>query len=222
MSRDYEISPRNRVRQLKEKARYDRDTVHGILDAGLIAHVAFCQDGAPVIVPMIHARRGETLFLHGARKARVLRLLETGSPVSLNVTLVDGLVAARSAFNSSMQYRSATVFGTPRLVDDEADKIEAMRLISERLMPGRWDELRAPHEREVKMTGVIAVEIETASAKVSAGPPNDEAEDYALPVWAGVVPVAQTYGTPVADPALEPVLDVSPSIARLAGRNVGG
>lgn len=222
MSRDYEISPRNRVRQLKEKARYDRDAVHGILDAGLIAHVAFCQDGAPVIVPMIHARRSETLFLHGARKSRVVRLLEAGSPVSLNVTLVDGLVAARSAFNSSMQYRSATVFGTPRLVDDEAEKIEAMRLISERLMPGRWDELRAPHEREVKMTGVIAVEIETASAKISAGPPDDEPGDYALPVWAGVVPLAQTFGTPVADPALEPLIELSPSIARLAGRTVGG
>ncbi|WP_405237973.1 pyridoxamine 5'-phosphate oxidase family protein [Lentisalinibacter orientalis] len=213
---DYEIGDRNRVRQVREAARYDRATVHAILDAGLSAHVAFCEQGRPVIVPMIYARDGETLYLHGARKARIVRLLEGGAEATLNVTLIDGIVAARSAFNSSVNYRSVTVFGRPWLVADEAEKIEAMRLISEHLMPGRWDELRPPHDREVKMTGVIALPIESASAKVTAGPPEDEDEDYALPVWAGVVPVEQVLGAPEADPELAPDTPVSPALLRLA------
>ena len=213
---DYEIGERNRVRQIRDAARYDRATVHAILDAGLAAHVAFCDADRPVIVPMIYARHGETLYLHGARKARVVRLLEGGAEATLNVTLIDGIVAARSAFNSSVNYRSVTVFGHPWLVQDEAEKIEAMRLISEHLMPGRWDELRPPHDREVKMTGVIALPIESASAKVTAGPPEDEEDDYALPVWAGVVPVEQRLGSPVADPALPSSTPRSPVLERLA------
>jgi len=219
--REYPIGDRNRVRQVREAARYDRATVHAILDAGLSAHVAFCQQGRPVIVPMIYARDGETLYLHGARKARIVRLLEGGAEATLNVTLIDGIVAARSAFNSSVNYRSVTVFGRPRLVEGEAEKIEAMRLISEHLMPGRWDELRPPHDREVKMTGVIALPIESASAKVTAGPPEDEDEDYALSVWAGVVPVEQVLGTPVADPVLADATPVSPSLAAMVGRAQG-
>lgn len=213
---DYDIGDRNRVRQVREAACYDRATVHAILDAGLSAHVAFCEQGRPVIVPMIYARDGETLYLHGARKARIVRLLEGGAEATLNVTLIDGIVAARSAFNSSVNYRSVTVFGRPRLVEDEAEKIEAMRLISEHLMPGRWDELRPPHDREVKMTGVIALPIESASAKVTAGPPEDEDEDYALPVWAGVVPVEQVLGAPEGDPELAPGTPVSSALLRLA------
>jgi nitroimidazol reductase NimA-like FMN-containing flavoprotein (pyridoxamine 5'-phosphate oxidase superfamily) len=185
----FEQVSENRVRQLREKADYDRSTVFGILDAALVAHVALVQDGRPVVVPMIYGRDGDTLYLHGARKARVIRMLESTPRACLNVTLVDGIVLARSAFNSSMNYRSVTVFGTPRLVDDEAGKLHAMRVISEHLMPGRWDELREPHDREVKMTGVIALDIESASAKVSAGMPDDEDDDYAIPVWAGVLPL---------------------------------
>ncbi len=218
---EYDIGDRNRVRQLRAAARYDRATVHAILDAGLSAHVAFCDQGRPAIVPMIYARDGETLYLHGARKARIVRLLEGGAEATLNVTLIDGIVAARSAFNSSVNYRSVTVFGRPWLVEEETEKIEAMRLISEHLMPGRWDELRPPHDREVKMTGVIALPIESASAKVTAGPPEDEDEDYALSVWAGVVPVEQVLGTPVADPVLADATPVSPSLAAMVGRAQG-
>jgi len=218
---DYGVDERNRVRQIREAALYDRATVHAILDAGLCAHVAFCEEGRPVVVPMIYARDGETLYLHGARKARVVRLLEAGAEATLNVTLIDGIVAARSAFNSSVNYRSVTVFGRPWLVEDEAHKIEAMRLISEHLMPGRWDELRPPHDREVKMTGVIALPIESASAKVTAGPPEDEDEDYALPVWAGVLPVEQVFGAPAGCPLLPAGTPVAPSIAMLASRPPG-
>jgi len=190
----YPVTKQNKVRQLKEKARYDRDTVHRIIDAGLVAHVAFIQDGAPVVVPMIYGREGETIYLHGARKARVIRLLEETERACLNVTLLDAIVLARSSFNSSMNYRSATVFGRPRLLESEEEKLHAMRIVSEHMMPGRWDELRAPHDREVKMTGVIAMEIESGSAKVSAKMPDDDPEDYDIPVWAGILPLASSTG----------------------------
>jgi hypothetical protein len=190
----YPITKQNKVRQLDEKARYDRETVHMLLDAGLVAHVAFVQDGQPVVVPMIYGREGETVFLHGARKARVVRLLEQTERACLNVTLLDALVLARSSFNSSMNYRSVTVFGRPRLLESDEGKLHAMRVISEHTMPGRWDELRAPHDREVKMTGVIALEIESGSAKVSAKMPDDDPEDYDIPVWAGILPLTTTTG----------------------------
>lgn len=217
MSDDYKVKKQNKVRQLKEKAQYDRDTVHRVLDACLMAHVAFVQEGKPVVVPMICARNGETLYLHGARKARVIKLLEQTDQVCLNATLLDGLVLARSAFNSSMQYRSVTVFGTPTLVEGRQEKLDAMRCISEHLMPGRWDELREPLEREIKMTGVIEVEIESASAKISAGPPKDEPEDYDIPIWAGVLPLTQTLGAIVSDDQLQP--GVQPSAVVLAMQN---
>ena len=189
MSSDYPISRTNKVRQLREKASYDRGTVHGILDSALVASVAFVQDDGPIVVPMIYGREEETIYLHGARKARVIRLLEHTGRACMNVTHVDGLVLARSAFNSSMNYRSATVFGRPSLVEDTDEKIHAMRVISDHIMPGRWDELRAPLEREVKMTGVIALDIESASAKISAKMPADEEDDYNIPVWAGILPL---------------------------------
>jgi len=189
MTDAYTIDKRNKVRQIREYANYDKDVVHAVLDAGLVAAVGFVQDGAPVIVPMIYGREGETIFLHGARKARVIRLLEQTEQACVNVTLLDGIVFARSAFNSSMNYRSATVFGTPSLIEDDAGKLHAMRIISENTMPGRWDELREPLQREVKMTGVIALQIDSASAKVAAGMPDDEDEDYDIPIWAGVLPL---------------------------------
>jgi nitroimidazol reductase NimA-like FMN-containing flavoprotein (pyridoxamine 5'-phosphate oxidase superfamily) len=194
MSKKYEVEKLNKVRQLRDKANYDVDTVHKILDAAWLAHVAFVENGSAVVVPMMYGREGETLYLHGARKARVIKMLEKNERVSLNVTLLDALVLARSAFNSSANYRSVTIFGTPRLIDEREAKLQAMKVISEQAMPGRWDELREPLEREIKMTGVIALEIERASAKVSDKPfPEDEEEDYDIPVWAGILPLQSTY-----------------------------
>jgi hypothetical protein len=210
----YPVTKQNKVRQLNEKARYDRETVHQLVDAGLVAHVAFIQDGAPVVVPMIYGREGETIYLHGARKARVIRLLEETERACLNVTLLDAIVLARSSFNSSMNYRSVTIFGRPRILESEGEKLHAMRVISEHTMPGRWNELRAPHDREVKMTGVIALEIEAASAKVSAKMPDDDPEDYDIPVWAGILPLTSSTGELQADGRL---LDgVQPSAAVLS------
>lgn len=214
MTTTYPVTKQNKVRQLNEKARYDRETVHQLVDAGLVAHVAFIQDGAPVVVPMIYGREGETIYLHGARKARVIRLLEETGRACLNVTLLDAIVLARSSFNSSMNYRSVTIFGRPRILESEDEKLHAMRVISEHTMPGRWNELRAPHDREVKMTGVIALEIEAASAKVSAKMPDDDPEDYDIPVWAGILPLTSSTGELQADGRL---LDgVQPSAAVLS------
>ncbi len=194
MTTEYGVSKQNKVRQLREKAVYDKETVHAILDAGILAHVAFVQGGAPVVVPMLYGRDGETVYLHGARKARVIRMLEETDQASMNVTLLDALVLARSAFNSSMNYRSVTVFGKPTFIDERDAKLHAMHVISEHMMPGRWDDLRDPHEKEIKMTGVISLSIDAASAKVADKPfPEDEEDDYAIPVWAGILPMKSAY-----------------------------
>lgn len=202
MGKEYDVSKQNKVRQLRKKAAYDKETVHKILDSALLASVGFVQDGQPVVVPMLYGREGEVVFLHGARKARVIRLLESTTTACMNVTHVDALVYARSAFNSSMNYRSATVFGSPRLVDDRDEKLHALRVITECTMPGRWDELREPLENEVKMTGIIALDIESASAKISTGMPDDEDADYEIPIWAGILPLKSAFTTIESDDRL--------------------
>ena len=218
MSNNYAIDTQNKVRQLRDKAAYDKETVHAILDAGLLAHVAFVQDGQPVVVPMLYGRLDETVFLHGARKARIIRLLEGTGTACMNVTLVDGLVYARSAFNSSMNYRSVTLFGSARLIDDDAEKRAALRVITECTMPGRWDELREPLEKEVRMTGVIALDIESASAKVSTGMPEDEDEDYSIPVWAGVLPLRAQFANLQTDDRVLDGIEASDVVLAMEGR----
>ncbi len=220
MSTDYSVTKQNKIRQLREKAAYDNATVHSILDAALVAHVGFVESGRPIIVPMIYGREQSTIYLHGARKARVIRLLEHNGRACLNVTLVDGLVFARSAFNSSMNYRSVTVFGKPGLVADRDDKLRALRVISERTMPGRWDELREPLLREIEMTGVIALDIESASAKVSTGMPVDEDEDYEIPIWAGVLPVETRLTALVSDERVPQGVEPSAVVRALQGKTL--
>ena len=194
MTTEYDISKQNKVRQLREKAVYDKEAVRTILDAGILAHVAFVQGGAPVVVPMLYAREEEIIYLHGARKARVIRMLEETEQACMNVTLLDALVLARSAFNSSMNYRSVTIFGKPTLVEERDAKLHAMHVISEHTMPGRWNDLRDPLDKEVKMTGVISLSIDAASAKIANDPvPEDEEDDYAIPVWAGILPMKSAY-----------------------------
>jgi hypothetical protein len=209
VSKDYAVSKQNKVRQLREKATYDQDAVHNILDSALLASVGFVQDGQPVVVPMLYGREGETVYLHGARKARVIRLLESTTTACLNVTHVDALVYARSVFNSSMNYRSVTVFGTPRLIEGRDEKLHALKVIADSTMPGRWDEVRESHDKEIKMTGVIALEIESASAKVSTGMPEDEDEDYDIPIWAGILPLESRFQTALSDDRL--IDDAQPS-----------
>ena len=218
MTGTYKVGRDNKARQLRGKANYDKATVHAILDAALVAQVGFIQDGAPVVVPMIFGREDETIYLHGARKARVIRLLEQTDRACVNVTLIDGIVYARSAFNSSMNYRSVTVFGHPRLVDGNNEKLHAMRVISEHTMPGRWDELRDPLEREIKKTGVIALSIDSASAKISSGMPDDEDEDYDIPIWAGILPLKSTLTTLQTDDRVLDGMEPSAVVRAMQGK----
>lgn len=220
MTDAYAIDKKNKVRQLRDYALYDKHAVHGVLDAGLVASVSFVQDGAPIVVPMIYGRENEIIFLHGARKARIIRLLKQTEQACINVTLLDGIVFARSAFNSSLNYRSATVFGTPKLLQDDSEKLHAMRVISESTMPGRWDELREPLQREVKMTGVIALQIESASAKVSSGMPDDEDEDYEIPIWAGVLPIESMLTTLQSDDRLLEGVEASEVVRALQNKTL--
>ena len=220
MSKEYEVSKRNKVRQLREKAAYDKETVHKILDSALLASVGFVQDGQPVVVPMLYGREGEVVFLHGARKARVIRLLESTTTACMNVTHVDALVFARSAFNSSMNYRSATIYGSPRLVDDPDEKLHALRVITECTMPGRWDELREPLENEVKKTGIIALDIESASAKISSGMPDDEDADYEIPIWAGILPLKSAFTTLESDDRLIECVAASDVVRAMEGQSL--
>ena len=217
---DYEVTRRNRLRQIREYARYDTDAVHEVLDAGLVGHVGFVEEGQPFVIPMLYAREGGVLYLHGARKARIVKHLSSGAPLCLNVTLLDGIVAARSAFNSSMNYRSAVVFGSGRMLEEENEILHALEMISEHVFPGRWQELRAPSEREIAMTGVVAVTIESASAKVADDPPEDDEQDYATRVWAGVVPISTTLGEPLDDGRVQDGVAMSRSVAALKGKRL--
>jgi hypothetical protein len=195
-------SPRTQVRRLPERGAYDRDLINSILDEALICHVGFVHDDAPVVIPTIHARIGETLYLHGSPASRMLRSMRSGDEISVNVTLLDGLVIARAAFHNSMNYRSVVVFGSPRIVTDVAEKQSALEAITDHVIPGRWAESRPMTEKEFKGTLVVAIPLDEVSAKTRFGGPGDDDEDYDLPIWAGVLPLTMTPGEPVADPLL--------------------
>jgi nitroimidazol reductase NimA-like FMN-containing flavoprotein (pyridoxamine 5'-phosphate oxidase superfamily) len=196
---------RTRVRRVPKRASYDRATVEAILDEGLICHLAFAHDDHPFCIPTIHARVGDTIYVHGSAAARWTRSLGGGcAPACLTVTHVDGIVLARSAFHHSMNFRSAMVVGPLRAVEFPDEKMEALHAFTERLMPGRWAEVRRPNRKELKATSVLAMRLEEASAKVRTGPPVDDEEDYGLGVWAGVLPVSTVIGEPEDDPRLAP------------------
>jgi len=195
----YTPTQRTKVRRLSKRAVYDKAQVHAILDEGFLCHVGFTQDSHPFVIPTLYARSGETLYMHGSGASRMLKTLAQGVDVCVTVTLVDAYVLARSAFHHSMNYRSVTVLGRARLVADEAEKMEALRVITDHIVPGRWDEVRGPNELEMKQTVVLALPLEEVAAKVRVGPPADDEEDYTLPVWAGIVPIHTQLGEAVVD-----------------------
>lgn len=202
---------RTRVRRLPEKAVTQREALHAVLDAGLVAHVAVVDDGQPYVVPVAYARRDDTVLFHGSTGSRLFRLLQEGQPTCLTVTLLDGLVLARSAFESSMNYRSAMVLGVARRLEGD-DELDALRTISEHLLPGRWDEVRLPSRKERAATMTLALDLTEASVKISAGGPADAEDDLAdaelMRLWAGRVPLRESFGDAVADdltPAGTPV-----------------
>ncbi len=200
---EFAQTERTQVKRLPKRGHYDRETVHKILDEAFVCHVGFVVDGQPFVIPTNFGRVGDTLYLHGSAASRMLRTLSAGIPVCVTVTLVDGLVLARSAFHHSVNYRSVVILGTAKLVDDPAEKMEALRLFTEHIMKGRWDEIRWPNEQEMKGTTVLALPLEEVSAKVRTGGPVDDEEDYSLPVWAGVLPMQTVTNAPIPDTRLK-------------------
>lgn len=193
---------RTQVRRLPKRGLYDRDAVYRILDEGMICHIGFVVDGKPVVIPTGYGRRGDTLYVHGSPASRMFRALGKGCDVCVTVTLIDGLVLARSAFHHSMNYRSVVVFGKAAVLDDPAAKMDALEVFMEHVTPGRWQDVRKPSEKELQATTVLAIPLAEVSAKVRTGPPIDDEEDYTLPVWAGVVPLELQPHAPRADDRL--------------------
>jgi uncharacterized protein len=193
---------RTKLKRLAKRGHFDRETVYAILDEGFICHVGFAVDDKPVVIPTGYARVEDKLYIHGSQASRMLRTLADGVDVCVTVTLLDGLVLARSAFHHSMNYRSVVVFGRATLVDDPEEKMAALVGLSEHIIRGRWKDVRQPTDVEMKLTTVLSLSLEEASAKIRTGPPLDNEEDYSLPIWAGVVPLKLTAGEPINDPRL--------------------
>ncbi len=211
--------PTARTRVVREAQRgvYDRDAAYKILDEGFICHVGFVSDGQPFVIPTSYGRSGNNLYLHGSAASRMLRHLEQSLPVCVTVTLLDGLVLARAIFNHSMNYRSVVILGNAVPVEDPKEKLEALRALSDHILPGRWKDSRQPNERELKATSVLRLPINEFSAKVRQGPPIDDEEDYAFPAWAGVIPLETVAETPINDPRLDATVEV-PEYARRYSR----
>ena len=190
---------RTQVKRLPKRGTYDREAVYNILDTAFVCHVGFSVDGQPFVIPTNYGRSGDTLYLHGSAASRMLNTLSAGVPVCVTVTNVDGLVLARSAFHHSVNYRSVVILGKAQLVEDPAEKMEALRIFTEHVMKGRWNDVRIPTEQELKATTVLSLPLEEVSAKVRTGGPIDDEPDYALPVWAGVLPLETVAKTPLPD-----------------------
>jgi nitroimidazol reductase NimA-like FMN-containing flavoprotein (pyridoxamine 5'-phosphate oxidase superfamily) len=203
---------RTTLKRLPKRAVYDRALVYEILDEGFVCHVSFISDGRPVVIPTGYARIDDHLYIHGSQVSRMLRTLAQGVDVCVAITLIDGLVLARSAFHHSMNYRSVVIFGRASLVEDQTAKLAALRAFSEHVISGRWDEVRGPSDQELKATTVLSLPLIEVSAKVRTGPPLDDEEDYNLTVWAGVIPLRMIAQEPVSDPRLPPQVDL-PSYA---------
>lgn len=219
MSQTQMPTPRTRLVREAERGVYDRETAYRVLDEGFLCHVGFVADGQPFVIPTSYGRKDDRLYIHGSAASRMLRQMKEGVPVCVTVTLLDGLVLARSIFNHSMNYRSVVILGKATPVDDPLEKVEALRLLSEHIIPGRWADARQPNARELKATLVMRVPIEEFSAKVRSGPPIDDEDDYSFPTWAGVVPLETVSRPPINDPRLDPQYEAPPYAARYVRAN---
>jgi nitroimidazol reductase NimA-like FMN-containing flavoprotein (pyridoxamine 5'-phosphate oxidase superfamily) len=196
---EFAKTDQNRIKRLPKRGHYDRETIYQILDEALICHVGFVENNQPYVIPINFARIGDTIVMHGAKASRLLKHIEAGHPICVEVTLVDGLVLARSIFHHSVNYRSVVLFGTGRTIKEDQEKLMALEAITEHLIPGRWREARLPNHKEMNITSVVSIKIDQASAKVRSGPPGDDEADYALPIWAGVLPLQEMSLSPVRD-----------------------
>jgi uncharacterized protein len=215
-------SQRTKVRRVPARAVYDRASVEAILDEGLVAHLAFAIEGQPYVIPTLHARCGSVLYVHGSAASRAIGALAAGAPTCLTVTLLDGIVLARSAFHHSVNYRSVVVLGAARPVEGPAERLKALEAFTERLVPGRWAEVRPPSPKELKGTRVLALSLEECSAKVRTGPPVDDEEDLALDVWAGVIPLRTAADPPEPAPGLASAIAPSAAVRRWTVRGRAG
>ena len=199
---------------MPKRGHYDRPTVHAIIDEALVCHVAFAIDGVPTVIPTLHARRDDTLLLHGAKTSRLLQHVGAGNPVSVAMTLIDGIVLARSVFHHSMNYRSVVLHGSGTMLTTDEEKLAALEAFAEHIARGRWADARRPTKKELKATSVVAIPIDLAAAKIRTGPPLDDDEDYALPIWAGVLPLTLKAGAAIPDPRLNRGVDVPAYLRR--------
>jgi nitroimidazol reductase NimA-like FMN-containing flavoprotein (pyridoxamine 5'-phosphate oxidase superfamily) len=206
---------KTKVKRRPDRGHYDKESVYRILDRDFICQVGFVYDGYPVVIPTIYGREGNSIYFHGANVSRMLQTLEKGVPVSVNVTLTDALVLARSAFHHSLNYESVTLFGTAQLVEGEDEKMEALKVISDQVLKERWAEVRLPNEKELNVTKVLKLEINEASAKIRAEGVGDDKPDYDLDIWAGVVPIHRTYGTAIPDDLLKPGIETASSVKKI-------
>ncbi len=215
---------RTRVKRIPQRGRYDRQTIYGILDEALVCHVGFVVDGSPVVIPMVLARDGDRIIIHGSTASRLIRTLsqDGGVDVSVAVTLLDGLVVSRAALDNSMNYRSVVLFGRAFPISDLREKVSALEAVVEHVIPGRWQEARRPNEQELKATTVLALPIEEASAKVRTGPPKDDEDDHVLPIWAGEIPLRLASLPPVSDPQLGDDIPIPRSVRGFREQRVRG
>ncbi|HWG60839.1 MAG TPA: pyridoxamine 5'-phosphate oxidase family protein [Streptosporangiaceae bacterium] len=218
---DLSVTPRTRLGRHRERGKSERTDLHSVLDAGIICHLGVSIDGTPVVLPTAYGRRRDTLFVHGS-SANSSLLAADGAQVCVTVTHLDGIVCARSVFNHSMNYRSAVIFGSASLIIREQDRLDALRVITEHMLPGRWDAARPPSGKELAATAVLAVPLDEASVKVRTGPPVDDPEDLALDTWAGVLPAALTFGSPQPDPAMNHQTPVPAHIRSVSDTIRGG
>ena len=206
---------KTKVRRIPKRGFYDKEMIYKILDNDFICQIGFVHNGFPVVIPTIYGRNEDVLYFHGASVSRMLQTLEKGIQISVNVTKTNGIVLARSAFHHSLNYESVTIFGNATLVENEKDKIEALRIISDQIIPERWEEVRAPNKKELNITKVLQLKIEEASAKIRDEGVGDDKEDYKLDIWAGILPIVKSYGLPIADEKLKEGIILPKSVKKL-------
>lgn len=206
---------KTKVKRAPKRGHYDAETIYKILDNDFICQVAFVYDDYPVVIPTIYGRKDDSIYFHGASVSRMLVTMEKGVKISINITQTDGIVLARSAFHHSLNYHSVTIFGQAVLVTDDIERMEALKIVSDQIIPGRWEEARLPNAKELKATKVLKLKLTEASAKIRTGPPSDEKADYELDIWAGVIPIEKKYGQPIADPVLKAGIPVAKSALKL-------
>ena len=206
---------KTKVKRAPKRGHYDQETIYKILDNDFICQVGFVYNDYPVVIPTIYGRKDNCVYFHGASVSRMLVTMEEGVPISINITQTNGIVLARSAFHHSLNYHSVTVFGQAELVTDPLERMEALKIVSDQIIPDRWEESRLPNKKELKATKVLKLDISEASAKIRTGPPSDEKADYELDIWAGVIPIEKRYGQPIADPDLKAGIPIARSALKL-------